>query len=154
MGVQMCGQSHAAESRRPEDRGSSTVALQIAGPRPPPRVKASIPATILTRKQAVPALLFPRKHTAGIAFHELFPAGTSACTLVCILAYTPACTLAHNSWHAPNQHPLCSIGYDTSCITCMRVSHRKQFSLAWHLHIYPKLVRDNLFVVIPARNSF
>ena len=69
----MCGQSHAAESRRPEDRGSSTVALQIAGPRPPPRVKASIPATILTRKQAVPALLFPRKHTAGIAFHEFIP---------------------------------------------------------------------------------
>ena len=154
MGAQMCGRSHATESKRPEDSGSSTVALQIAGPRPPPRPKASIPATTLARKQAAPAPLFTRKHTAGIAFRELFPADTSTCTPVCILAYTPACTLAHNSWHAPNQHPLCSIGYDTGCITCMRVSHRKQFSSNWHSHIYPKLIRGTLFLLIPARNSF
>jgi hypothetical protein len=150
----MCGRSHAAASRRPEDSGSSTVALQIAGPRPPPRVKASIPATVLARKQAVPVPLFPRKHTAAIAFREIFPAGTSTCTPVCILAYNPACTSAHNSWHTPNQHPLSTISYDIGYITCMRVSHRKQFSLDWHLHNYPKLVRGNLFVVIPARNSF
>ena len=154
MGAQMCGQSHATESICPEDSGSSTVALQIAGPRPPPRVKAPIPATILAREKAAPAPLFPRKHTAGIAFRELFPACTSACTPVCMLAYMPACTSAHNSWHTPNQHPLSTISYDMGYITCMRVSHRKQFSLGWHLHIYPKLVRGNLFVVIPARNSF
>ena len=70
---------------------------------------------------------------------NLFPAGTSACTLVCILAYTPACTSAHNSWHAPNQHPCCSISYGTDRNTRMRVSHRKQVSSSWNLQIYQQI---------------
>ena len=54
MGVQMCGQSHAAESRRPEDRGNSTVPLQNAVSQPSSRLKASILTTTLAEMQAAP----------------------------------------------------------------------------------------------------
>ena len=125
----MCDRSHAAESGRPEDRGSSTVALQDAGPPPPPRVEAYILAAILARKQAIPALLFPRKHTAGIALHEFIPrwyfrmhSRMHSCIhprmhlgTQLLACYQPASLLQYQLWHG-SQYSYASQPPETSFV--------------------------------------